>query len=192
MKRGISEVIAFTILLLILVIIVPVAFLMMSQPTIQQQQIIHVQPYKNLAQEQYSELKPLQVNSTGIFLSSVIFAYNESDNNVYFIFTSNSTLSVPIVVEYLVVFNGSQWIKLNIIKNGTSLIAEPDNSNPTPVPISPSNANSVFNNFQEIKIHLETQPYGKQGNYIVAVTQYGNIIYSEQISEIQQLLSYLD
>ena len=190
--KALSEIIAFLILLFIILFSIPVALIILSQPSSQEQQIESVQPYKNIALQQYNELKPLQVNSSGVFVSPVLFAYNESNNEVCFILISNSSLSVPIVVDYLLVFNGSQWIKLNIIRNGTSLYAEQIDENSSGIAISPSNANSVFENFPIIKIQLvSVVPFEKQASYIAITTQYGNIIYATQSSEIQQFLSYL-
>ena len=168
--KGISETIGILFLLIVLsAIIVPLATILFAQPTHQEQQIKDALPYEKIAELQYTDFKPTQVNNIQI-PPAVFFIYNQSNNSADFII--NYMPSIPLEIEYLMVFNGTKWIKLNIINTTQSLIAKPNSS-----------TNYILNltqieSIKPIKIYLPNNihPYKDQASYIVAVTQYGNMI----------------
>ena len=152
-KKGLSEVIGFLIILIILVaILVPLTLLYFSQPSIQQEQIESVQAYKNLATQQFRDL------------DSIPFIYNSTTNAVYFVFIGNSSPPIPLVIKELAVFNGKEWVMQNVS-----------------IDVSPKNANTMYFGYPAIEIPLSATPYDKQSSYVATVTQYGNIIYASSI-----------
>ena len=205
MKRGLSEVIGMLIFLVIIIaIVVPVAMIMLSQPTIQQQQIESVLPYRNLAQEQYNDFQPIQIESplfsssrSSLLVQPVYLVYNESANTIGFIFTSNSSLPIPLIVKYLSVFNGSQWVILNISHQGNKWWAKVTDSIPSGgVLIAPNESNAeisirenlIYEGLKIIQIQLPVQPYDGQPSFVSVVTQYGNVIYATSFSKILHAL----
>ena len=178
-----SEAIGFIILIMIILIaLIPLTLVMLSQPNNQLNQINNAQLYKNTAKNQYSLFQSIQQQNSTV-MPSVFFIYNKSGNNVEFILTDN--LSTPLIIKYLMVFNGSNWVYLDIIKNNSNIIiAKPINSVPNNISgllVSPSNNNTMFGQYPAIKIQLSgIRPYENQSNDVVAVTQYGNIIYAVQ------------
>ena len=185
MRKGLSGIIGILIILLIMIaIVVPVAMIMLSQPTAQQQQIENALPYKNLAQEQYNDFQPIQIiqeNITNkrviITLPPVYFIYG--NNSVYFVFTTNISPPVPLIIKYLSVFNGSQWVILNITHEKNSWYAKVVNSITNGgMIISPNESNTKYFGFPALQIKLPVQPYDGQPSFVSAVTQYGNVIYA--------------
>ena len=152
-KKGLSEVIGFLIILIILVaILVPLTLLYFSQPSIQQEQIESVQAYKNLATQQFRDL------------DSIPFIYNSTTNAVYFVFIGNSSPPIPLVIKELAIFNGKEWVMQNVS-----------------IDVTPGNANTMYFGYPAIEIPLSATPYDKQPSYVATVTQYGNIIYASSI-----------
>jgi len=162
-RKGLSEVIGFLILLVILlVVLIPLSIVLFSQPTVQQQQMQNAQPYKNLAVQQFRDFEPIQLNAAGISTAPVYFIYVNSSNAVYFVFLTNTSPPVPLVIKYLMIYNGTTWVRQDV----GNLV------------ISPANANAKYYGYPAIKVPLSVTPYNNQPSYVAAVTQYGNIIYA--------------
>ena len=177
--KGISVVVGILILLMfIIVIAVPLAIVILSQPTSQEQQVESAQPFKIIAKNQYEDFAPIIPNEEGSPEPPVEFIY-AGNRSVLFVLNSNSTPPYPLVIQYLVVFDGSSWITLNITKNGNTYVAEIAKQFPTNgLEINTYNANTEYNGNPAIEILLSVPPYENQPYYVAAVTQYGNIIYS--------------
>jgi len=182
-RRGISEAIGFIILIMILLtVLIPLTLIIISQPNNQLNQIKNVQVYKTITKNQYTLFQSTQQQNSTV-MPSVFFIYNKSGNNAEFILTNN--LSTPLIIKYLTVFNGSNWVYLNIIKNNSNIIiVKPTDSmlnNTTGLLVSPSDNNTIFGQYPAIKIQLSgIRPYDNQSNDVVAITQYGNMIYAVQ------------
>ena len=165
--RGLSESVGILLVLLILTgTIIPLVMILISQPTRQEQQIESLLPYKRIAELQYSDFK-----SVSNFLEPPIFFIYNSNNNSAELITTNITLVVPLKIEYLIVFNGSKWVRLGIVESNNTFFAEPNVSGLSIYIIGKGH----------ILIYLKgTRPYDNQSSYVAAVTQYGNIIYAVQ------------
>ena len=180
--KGLSSSIGFLIfLLIIMTTLIPLAIFILSQNANQQSQTNqNINFYGKQLLDEYSEFSQY---SYGNVFSNVIFVYNIYQNSVCFIMSSHTTStssSPPIYIKYLLIFNGTRWVYLNIIKNAGILYAEPSN-NDANILISFTNKDSLnISNNSIIKIHLPNniRPYENQSAYIVAVTQYGDIIYA--------------
>ena len=178
-KKGISVVVGILILLMfIIAIAVPLAIVILSQPTSQEQQVESAQSFKIIAQNQYEDFAPVIPNEGGSPEPPVEFIY-AGNGSVFFVLNSNSTPPYPLIIQYLVVFNGSSWITLNITKNGNIYVTEIAKQLPkNGLEINVANANTEYNGNPAIEILLSILPYKNQPYYVVAVTQYGNIIHS--------------
>ena len=155
MTKGLSATIGFLIFILILLTtLIPLAFLILSQSVNQQYQIQNIQAQRELISEQYHDV-----------YSDIVLVYSSTSNRVSFLFFN--TPVIPVIIKYLVVFNGTKWIYLNIIKEKGTLVAVPENAD----------ASLQINGNVTIQI-LGVRPYDNQSSYVVAVTQYGNIIYA--------------
>jgi len=186
-KKGISEAIGFIILIMLLLVsIIPVSIIMLLQPSNQFQEIQSAQTDRDIAMQQYNLFKP-----TKSAIPSVFFVYDKNNNSVEFIMSSNETPSTPLIIKYLMVFDGTNWIRLSIVKQGKTIIAVPANNNSSGIVISQANSNAVFGNYSAIKIQLTIRPYDNASNYIVAVTQYGNIIYPVQGVNLPTVTGYI-
>lgn len=186
-RKGISEAVGFIILILILLTaLIPVTVIMLAQPNDQFQQINNAQIYKNVAEQQYNLFQP-----SPSIMPPVFFIYNKTDNSVEFIISPNATLPSPLIIKYLTVFNGTNWIYLSIVKEGKKIIAKPTNNinSSAGILISPANSNTVFGNYLAIKIYLAIRPYDYESNYVAAVTQYGNIIYPVQGISLPKIIT---
>ena len=160
--RGLSETVGLLIVLLILIgTLVPVSLLLLSQPTNQEHQIEADMPFEKIAELQYADLKPVG----NILAPAVFFIYNPGNNSVEFIIDKQMPI-IPLEIEYLLVFNGTKWIKLGVTNDNGKLIAQPNDIH---IPIL-INGNTT--------IYLPIKPYEQQASYVVAVTQYGNVIYA--------------
>ncbi|MBB5255035.1 hypothetical protein [Sulfurisphaera ohwakuensis] len=159
-KKGLSEVVGFFILLIILLaVLIPLGIYMFSQPTIQTQSAESANSYKNLATEQFRDFQPVVFNAGGFAVAPVYFIYQ--DGNVYFVFVNKQNPPVTLVIKALEVFNGKTWV-----------------TQPVNVVVSTSYATTTFAGFPAIQITLKESPYNNQASYVAAVTQYGNIIYA--------------
>jgi len=179
-KKGISTIIALLIFIIILIsIIVPVSTIVLSKPTVNHQQLVEFLPYKNIAEQQQEDVCPIVPTQNGKMEPPVNFIYT-MNKTVVFIFNDNGTLPIPLIIKYLLVFNGETWVQLNIIKQGNMYIATNNEIQQSiSLCISPINDNSEYYGNPVILIQLSVQPYLNAPNYVVAVTQYGNMIYAQ-------------
>ena len=160
MRRGISEIIGFLILLIILLVaLIPLGFLLLSQPTAQVQSATTANSYKNLAVQQFTDFQPVYFSSSGFAVAPVYFIYD--NGYAYFVLPTNQNPPVNLVIKAIEVFNGSTWV-----------------TQPVNVEVTLANANAKFYGYPAIKIALKVLPYKGQASYVAAVTQYGNIIYA--------------
>ncbi|QIW23710.1 hypothetical protein EWF20_05745 [Sulfolobus sp. S-194] len=159
-KKGLSEVVGFFILLIILLaVLIPLGIYMFSQPTIQTQSAESANSYKNLATEQFRDFQPVVFNAGGFAVAPVYFIYQ--GGNVYFVFVNNQDPPVTLVIKALEIFNGKTWV-----------------TQPVNIVVSLKNADYTFAGYPAIQIALKEAPYNNQAGYVAAVTQYGNIIYA--------------
>ncbi|MEJ2776055.1 hypothetical protein WIW90_07495 [Sulfolobaceae archaeon RB850M] len=163
-KRGLSEIIGFLILLVLLVaILVPLGLYLLSLPTQQAQAQESASSYKNLAEQQLSEFQPTyNPTEPSPVLPPLYLTYQ--NGNLYIILTSKRNPSVPVIIKaYLIDYN-SQWLVL-----------------PTHLIVNSTKINATYADFYEaIEIPL-AQIYNLDISKIVTVavvTQYGNIIYA--------------
>lgn len=170
-RKGLSEAIGFLIILiLVIAILIPVGFLILSLPSSQAQSLSSANQYKYIAQEQLlQDFEPSTLTSASILTSSgktiqytyfvppIVFVYNEQNNKeACFIFTTNQNPPVPIVIKSLLINN-----------NGWKIY-------PTNLDVTIRNAKSTPLGYMAIEIELPVPNVGGLG----AVTQYGNIIYA--------------
>ncbi|MEM3863132.1 MAG: hypothetical protein QW699_01405 [Metallosphaera sp.] len=155
-RKGLSESIGFLIILiLVIAILIPVEFLILSLPSSQAQSLSSANQYKYIAQEQLlQDFEPSTLNSSGNPIQPIYFVYH--GQTAYFVFTTNQSPPVPIVIKSLLI-NDSGW-KIY----------------PTNLNVTISNAKSTLFDYKAIEIELPVSNVGGLG----AVTQYGNIIYA--------------
>jgi len=178
-RKAISPVIGILILLvLIITIAIPLSTIFLTQPTLQNQETENIQPYKLIAKQQYNDFAPTIPNFDGNSEPQVEFIY-AGNCSVFFVFNSNSALAYPLTVQYIMIYNGSNWVLFNITKINNNYIAEQTNQIPiNGLTITVTNANSQYNGEPAIEIILPVFPYENQPQYVAIVTQYGNIIYA--------------
>jgi hypothetical protein len=163
-KRGLSEIIGFLILLVLLVaILVPLGLYLLSLPTQQAQAQESASSYKNLAEQQLSEFQPTyNPNEPSPVLPPLYLTYQ--NGNLYIILTSGRNPSVPVIIKAYLIDCNSQWRVF-----------------PTHLIVSSTNINATYADYYEaIEIPL-AQIYSLDPSKIVTVavvTQYGNIIYA--------------
>ena len=179
MKKGLSVVVGMLIFLVILSIVTPVAVLLFLKPTAEHQQVIEETAYRNIAEQQQLELAPIVPTPYGGAESLINFIYTYN-STVFFVFNLNETPPIPIIVEYFLVFNGEHWVRLCIAKQGDIYIATEEAQQPIYLYIAPSNANVQHYGNPAIMVELSVAPYQNSPNYIVAVTQYGNLIVAQK------------
>jgi len=159
-QLGLSNTIGFLIFIfIILIALIPVSVIIISQNTEQQNLIQNAQIERGIINQQYNEF--LQYSYNGI-----MFTYNSVTNTICFIITNS--ISLPISIKYFLIFNGTDWIQLNIMNQKGSFIAEPNNLN----------SNLLIRGNVSIQLPSNIRPYENQSSYIAAITQYGNIIYA--------------
>jgi len=183
-RKGLSEVVGFLILLMIVIVaLVPLAIIMFSQPSTQQQQIENAQVYKNLAIQQYQDLVSGKLSSfSNSSMPPVEFLY-KCNGYVLFVFTTTQPPPVPLEIKYLEVYNGTQWVILQIVKQGNMYVAVPTNQVPTSgISVAPNDTNAYYDGYPAIliKLPLSAIPYHNQAQYVKAVTQYGDVVTSTQ------------
>ena len=179
MKKGLSVVIGMLIFLIVLIsIITPLAVVIFSRPTVEQQQIIEETPYRNMVEQQQLELCPIVPTQYGGTESLINFIYTYN-STAFFIFNLNETPPIPIIVKYILVFNGEHWLRLGITKHGNIYIAE-ETQQLSDLYITPSDVNVQYNGNPAIMVQLSVTPYQNSPNYVVAVTQYGNILVAQK------------
>jgi len=168
--KGISETVGMLIILIVLIgILVPLVTVLLSNPTHQEQQLEGNMPYFKMADLQYSDFKPV-----GNFLEpEVSFVYNVNNNSVEFIVNKVTPL-IPLEIEYLQIFNGTEWVKLGITSKGGTWYALPNSSY--------NSVTITINKNTTIYLPKYIKPYKEQSSYVAAITQYGNIIYAVQES----------
>ena len=163
-KRGLSEVIGFLILLVLLVaILVPLGLYLLSLPTQQAQAQESASSYKNLAEQQLSEFQPTyNPTEPSPVLPPLYLTYQ--NGNLYIILTDGENPSVPVIIKAYLIECNSQWLVL-----------------PTHLIVNSTKINATYADFYEaIEIPL-AQIYNLDISKIVTVavvTQYGNIIYA--------------
>ena len=178
--KGISTVVGILILLLVVIgVLIPLSSILLSKPTIQEQQIEIALPYKNIALQQLADFEDVIPVAGNNPMPPVSFIYL-GNNSVVFVLNNNDTPPIPLLIKYLEVFNGTQWVTLYLEKQGNSYIAIPGNQviGTNGIMIVPSNANTNYSYSPAIliKISPSVEPYNNQAQYIKAVSQYGNII----------------
>ncbi|ARM76820.1 hypothetical protein [Acidianus manzaensis] len=155
--KGLSEIIGFLILLIIvLAVLIPLGVYMFSQPTVEAQQAENANSYKDLATEQFRDFEPTELSAAGVSVSPVYFIY--SNGSAYFVFVNNQNPPVNLEIRYFEVFKGATWTTID-----------------HPITVSLSNAKSTFDGYPAIQI-----PVGNvaEASDVAAVTQFGNIIYA--------------
>ncbi|QGR19711.1 hypothetical protein [Stygiolobus azoricus] len=164
LNKGLSEIIGYLILLVLLIaVLVPLGLYLLSLPTQQAQAQESASSYKNLAEQQLSEFQ-LVYNPTepSPALPPLYLAY--TNGRLYIIFTSKTNPPIPVVIKsYLINYNNSQWLVL-----------------PTHLIVNLSEANATYGYDKAIEIPLASI-YKLDISKIVTVavvTQYGNIIYA--------------
>jgi len=178
--KGVSTVVGILILLIVIIgILIPLSSTLLSRPTTQQQQIEVALPYQNMAQQQLVDFEDIIPVPDSNPMPPVSFIYL-GNNSVVFVLNDNNTPPIPLIIKYLEVFNGTQWVTLYLEKQGDSYIAIPTNqlTETNGVTIIPNNANVNYSYSPAILINLppSVKPYNNQAQYIKAITQYGNII----------------
>ena len=160
MRKGLSTTVGFMIFLFVLLTaLIPLALLILSEGQNEQFQIQVAQQYRNVVGNQYNDF--LQYSFSGI-----VFIYDSTTNTVFFVETNG--IPSPIIIKYLMVFNGTKWILLSLVKEKSSFIAKPEYLN-TSLEIQGNTSIQLPNNIR---------PYDNQSIYVVAVTQYGNAIFA--------------
>lgn len=177
-RKAISTVVGILILLIFIIMIaIPLSTVFLTQPTLQNQQTENVQPYKLIAQEQYNDFAPSIPEFNGNSEPQIEFLYS-GNYSVFFVFNSNSTLVHPLIVQYIMIYNGSNWVLFNITKINNIYVAEQTKQIPSNgITITITNVNSQYDGKPAIEIILPVFPYENEPQYIAIVTQYGNIIY---------------
>lgn len=155
--KGISTVIGFLLVIVILfAVLVPAAFYVLELPNQQQQSIVQASPYMDLAQRQMSEFQVSQAGGT-LGVPPVVFLYG-GGNVAYFVFPTERNPPVPVTIRGLLFQEGnSQWVARSI----------------TPLNLTISNANSTFEGFRAIEV-----PVPQGVIQVAAVTNLGRIIYA--------------
>ncbi|BCU68897.1 hypothetical protein [Stygiolobus caldivivus] len=167
-NRGLSEIIGFFVLLLILIaVLVPLGLYLLSSPAQQEQAKQSANGYKLTAEQQLSEFAIAYAQGDATpQLPAVLPVY--TNGNLYLVFPGGQNPEVPVTVKaYLVEYStgsGSEWLTLN-----------------TNLPVLVSKSNSTFyNGYKAIEIPLSSI-YNLNPNNIervAIVTQLGNIIYA--------------
>lgn len=163
LNKGLSEIIGYLILLVLLIaLLVPLGLYLLSLPTQQAQAQESASSYKNLAEQQLSEFQPVyNPTEPSPALPPLYLAY--TNGRLYIILTSKINTPIPVVIKsYLINYN-SQWLVL-----------------PTHLIVNLSEANATYGYYKAIKIPLASI-YKLDISKIVTVavvTQYGNIIYA--------------
>ena len=176
-KKALSTVVGILIFLIITIaIMTPLSIILLSKPTAEEEQILSVSPYKVNAEQQFIDFENIIPTPSGNSLSPLSFIYT-GNRSIFFVFNVNGTPPIPLSIEYLLIFNGSVWIKLGILRQGNLYKAEITNQLIYSLNITPSNVNTEYNGNPAIMIQLSTIPYQNSPNYIAAITENGNIIY---------------
>ena len=176
--RGLSTVVSILIFLIIIITIaIPLYTVFSYKPTAQEQQILNIQPYKLSAEQQYVDFEDVVPTAQGTAEPPISFIYTEN-GTVFFVFNVNETPPEPLIIEYLLVFNGTNWVQLGIVKQGNSKYIAEETQNTSPLLVSPSDTNSEYYGNPAIAIQLSVLPYSNSTSYIVAVTQYGDVVYA--------------
>jgi hypothetical protein len=162
-KRGLSEVIGFFILLILLVaILVPLGLYLLSLPTQQAQAQESASSYKNLAEEQLSEFQPTyNPNEPSPVLPPLYLTYQ--NGNLYIILTDGKNPSVPVIIKAYLIECNSKWLVFptHLIVSSTTNATYADYYKAIEIPLA-----QIYNlDISEIKT-------------VAVVTQYGNIIYA--------------
>jgi hypothetical protein len=163
-NRGLSEIIGFFILFILLVaILVPLGLYLLSLPTQQAQAQESASSYKNLAEQQLSEFQPTyNPTQPSPVLPPLYLTYQ--NGNLYVILTDGENPSVPVIIKAYLINYSSQWLVL-----------------PTHLILSSTNINATYADYyKSIEIPLASiyNLDTSEIKTVAVVTQYGNIIYA--------------